>query len=475
MSDCCAESESGRLHIAIVGSGSGALAAAIEAAERGARVTLIESAELIGGTCVNTGCVPSKILIRGAHLAHLQGHHGVAGVPFTYPQIDRRAMVRQQQSWVSKLRTSKYESIIESNADITLLRGKARFQDRSTLTVVLADGKETSVKADRILLAVGASAHIPKLDGLAGTPFWTSTEALVAEKIPRQLIVLGSSAVALELAQAFRHLGSKVMLLARSTLLSKEDPEMGAALKTIFEDEGIDVRQHCAVSRVAHDGETFKVETNTGLVRGDQLLVAVGRHANTEPLNLTKAGVATDSRGRIVVDAHLRTNVDNIFAVGDCTDQPQFVYVAAAAGTRAARNMTGGDVAIDFSVLPAVTFTTPQVATVGLSVDAAQASCMTVDSRKLPLEFVPRALATLDTRGFIKLVADAQSGRLLGCQLVAAEGGEVIQSAALAIKNGMTVDALADQFFAYLTMAEGLKLCAQTFRKDVRQLSCCAG
>lgn len=475
MSDGSTESASKRLHIAIVGSGSGALAAAIEAVERGARVTLIEAAELIGGTCVNTGCVPSKMLIRSAYVAYFQGHHGIAGVPLTHPQIDRRAMVSQQQEGVGKLRVSKYESIIESNADITLLRGMARFKDRSTLTVALADGNETSVNADRILLAVGASAHIPEITGLDGTPFWTSTEALVAEKIPARLIVLGSSAVALEIAQAFRHLGSSVTLLARSTLLSKEDPEIGAALKSIFEDEGIDVRQHCTVSSVTHDGGIFQVETSMGVVQGEQFLVAVGRHANTEQLNLKKSGVETDGRGRIVVDAHLRTNIENIFAVGDCTDQPQFVYVAAAAGTRAARNMTGGDAAIDLSVLPTVTFTTPQVATVGLSVDDAKTKGIAVNSRTLPLEFVPRALANFDSRGFIKLVVDAQSGRLLGCQLVAAEGGEVIQSAALAIKNGMTVDALADQFFAYLTMTEGLKLCAQTFRKDVRQLSCCAG
>ncbi|MFN3397796.1 MAG: FAD-dependent oxidoreductase, partial [Sulfurimicrobium sp.] len=175
------------------------------------------------------------------------------------------------------------------------------------------------------------------------------------------------------------------------------------------------------------------------------------------------------------VDDHLRTNVPHIFAAGDCTNAPQFVYVAAAAGTRAAINMTGGDAALDLFVVPAVVFTDPQVATVGLTEAQANELGMVTDSRTLTLDNVPRALANFDTRGFIKLVADKQTGRLLGAQVLAGEGGEIIQTAALAIRNRMTVTDLAGQLFPYLTMVEGLKLAAQTFNKDVKQLSCCAG
>ncbi|RLA07417.1 MAG: mercuric reductase, partial [Gammaproteobacteria bacterium] len=190
---------------------------------------------------------------------------------------------------------------------------------------------------------------------------------------------------------------------------------------------------------------------------------------------LDAVGVETERNGSIIVDDHMRTSAANIYAVGDCPTLPQFVYVAAASGTRAARNMTGGDAALDLSAMPAVIFTDPQVATVGLSEAQAQAQNIETDSRVLDLEHVPRALANFDTGGFIKLVIDAQSHRILGAQLIAHEGGEVIQNAALAIRNRMTVEDLADQLFPYLTMAEGLKLCAQTFGKDVTQLSCCAG
>ena len=469
------QDDGGARHIAIVGTGSGAFAAAIKAAERGARVTLIEGGALIGGTCVNVGCVPSKVMIRGAQIAEIQAHHAFDGIPRNVPVIDRGAMVRQQQQLVEQLRVAKYESILESNPAITLLRGMARFQDAATLIVRKTDGTEEALRPDRILLAVGARPAIPAIAGLADTPYWTSTEALVAETIPQHLIVLGGSVVALELAQAFRRLGAQVTLLARSTLLSKEDPDLGAELKTALEDEGMTIELHTVPARVRHDGNGFVVRTARGEIRGDRLLVATGRQSNADTLALENAGVATTRAGNIVVDNHMHTSVEHIFAAGDCTDQPQFVYVAAAAGTRAARNMTGEDVALDLSAMPAVVFTDPQVATVGLTEAKAEAQGIEADSRRLDLENVPRALANLDTRGFIKLVADKASGRILGCQVLAHEGGEIIQTAALAVRNRLTVQDLADQLFPYLTMVEGLKLCAQTFTKNVKQLSCCAG
>jgi len=463
------------LHIAIVGSGSGAFAAAIKSVEEGAQVTIIEGGEVIGGTCVNIGCVPSKIMIRAAHIAHLQAHHGFSGIPLNRPRIDRTALVSQQQARVEELRHAKYESILESNPAITLVRGWARFRDAHTLIVAQADGTEKTITADRILLAAGASPSIPEIPGLGGTPYWTSTEALVAERLPEHLVVLGGSVVALELAQAFRRLGSEVTLLARSTLLSREDPEIGNGLQALFEEEGIRVMTHTVPTGVTHDGYTFVLKTGESNIQTDALLVATGRLPNTNQLALDKAGVETSHNGAIVIDDHMRTSVAHIYAAGDCTNQPQYVYVAAAAGTRAAINMTDGDAALDLSAMPAVVFTDPQVGTVGLSEQQAQTQGIETVSRTLSLDNVPRALANFDTRGFIKLVAHKETGKLLGAQVLAPEGGEIIQSAVLAIRNGMTVEGLAGQLFPYLTMVEGLKLCAQTFSKDVSQLSCCAG
>ena len=465
----------GALHIAVIGSGGAAMAAALKAAERGARVTLIERGTL-GGTCVNIGCVPSKIMIRAAHIAHLRRESPFdAGIGATAPAIDRVKLLAQQQARVDELRHIKYEGILQGVEAITVLRGEARLQSGHSLVVRLNDGGEREVAFDRCLVATGASAALPPIPGLKDTPYWTSTEALASDSIPERLAVIGSSVVAVELAQAFARLGSKVTMLARSTLFFREDPAIGQAVTEAFRAEGIEVLEHTQASQVNHiDGE-FVLSTGSGELRADKLLVATGRTPNTHSLGLDAAGIKVNAQGAILADAGLRTSAANIYAAGDCTDQPQFVYVAAAAGTRAAVNMTGGEAVLDLRTMPAVVFTDPQVATVGLSEAEANLKGVETSSRLLTLDNVPRALANFDTRGFIKLVAEASTGQLIGVQAVAPEAGELIQTAVLAIRHRMTVQELADQLFPYLTMVEGLKLAAQTFTKDVSQLSCCAG
>lgn len=451
------------------------MAAALKAAERGARVTLIERGT-IGGTCVNVGCVPSKIMIRAAHVAQLRRESPFdAGVSASRPTIDRGQLLAQQLATVDALRQAKYENILLGTPAITVLHGAARFMSARSLVVCLNDGGERELAFDRCLIATGASAAVPPIPGLQDTPFWTSTEALASETLPARLAVVGSSVMALELAQAFARLGSRVTILARNTLFFREDPAIGEAITAAFRAEGVEVLEHTQARQVAHVNGAFVLSTEQGDIRADQLLVATGRTPNTRGLALEAAGVAIDAQGAIVIDKGMRTSSPHIYAAGDCTDQPQFVYVAAAAGTRAAINMTGGDATLDLSTLPAVAFTDPQVATVGLSEAEAQRQGLATDSRTLSLDQVPRALVNFDTRGFIKLVAEASSGRLIGVQAVAPEAGELIQTAALAIRSRMTVEDLADQLFPYLTMVEGLKLCAQTFHQDVKRLSCCAG
>lgn len=467
--------DGGALRVAVIGSGGAAMAAALKAAENGARVTLIERGT-IGGTCVNIGCVPSKILIRAAHVAHLRHISPFdAGISASAPVIDRSRLLAQQQGRVDELRDAKYEGILASNPNIAVLHGAARFRDSHTLTVALTASGERDVSFDRCLIATGASAAVPPIAGLTDTPYWTSTEALASDTIPRRLAVIGSSVVAVELAQAFARLGSRVTTLARHTLLFHEDPAIGEAVTAAFRAEGIDVLEQTQASQVSHARGEFVLATNHGELRVDQLLVATGRSPNTRSLNLERAGVQLDGRGAIVIDAGMRTSAPDIYAAGDCTDLPQFVYVAAAAGTRAAINMTGGDARLDLDSMPAVVFTDPQVATVGYTEAQAHQAGIETDSRTLTLDNVPRALVNFDTRGFIKLVAEAGGGRLIGVQAVAPQAGEIIQSAALAMHARMTVQELADQLFPYLTMVEGLKLAAQTFIKDVAQLSCCAG
>jgi len=463
------------LKIAIIGTGSAAFAAAIKAAENGATVTLIEREPIIGGSCVNIGCVPSKIMIRASQLAQQQRSNPFDGLQNHPPQIDRKRLLAQQQARVEELRSAKYETILESYASVNLIKGTASFQDRNTLCIENDEGETQLLPFDRVLIASGASPMIPPIPGLSKTPFWTSTEALFAEQIPEQLIVIGSSVIAVEIAQAYQRLGAKVIILARHSLLYREDPLLGEQLSAAFQQEGIEVYNNAEISRVSFAEKRFTVATRYGVFSAQQLLVATGRKANTQALNLAAIGVETRPGGAIIVDDHMRSSVEHIYAAGDCSTQPQFVYVAAAAGTRAATNMTGGDAALDLSSMPTVIFTDPQVANVGMTEQQAQAAGLETDSRVLKLEHVPRAQVNFETQGFIKLVAEAATGRLLGAQILSAEAGEMIQTAVLAISNQMTVEQLANQLFPYLTMVEGIKLCAQTFMKDVSQLSCCAG
>ena len=472
---CCSKSESDQLHVAIIGSGSGAFACAIKAAENGARVTIIEGSDVIGGCCVNVGCVPSKILIRAAQLAHQQRRNPFDGLENNNPQISRALLAHQQKSRVEELREAKYESILKKNSALSLIKGYASFKNESTLIIQKSDGTNKELHADRILIATGSTPSIPPIKGLEDTPYWTSTEALFEQELPQSLIVIGSSVVALEIAQAYARLGTHVTVLARHTLLYSEDPLLGEKLKECFENEGIKILDNTQASIVSHDGSQFSLGTNEGTLKADKLLISTGRNANTAKLGLDSIGVESEKNGAIKVNDRMETSIANIYAAGDCSNMPQFVYVAAAAGSRAGINMTGGDARLDLSTMPAVIFTDPQVATVGLTEKQAISKGLDVISRVLDMENVPRALANFETDGFIKLVAERESERIIGAQILAHEGGELIQSAALAISNQMTVTDLANQLFPYLTMVEGLKLCAQTFNKDVSELSCCAG
>ena len=462
-------------HVAIIGSGAAAFAAAIRLHEEGVAVTMVERGTT-GGTCVNTGCVPSKILISAAHVAHTRTSSPFdGGISAVHPSVNWAVLQAQQQARVEELRKGKYESIVESSANIRLLHGEARFGDDHTLLVKDADGCEQTLPFDRVLIATGASPAIPSIPGLQGTPHWTSTEALAAQELPKHLIVYGGSYVALELSQAFLRLGSKVTLIVRSKILSRSDSQIGEAIQNILTEEGMRILTGQQIQNVHHDGHHFTLDTGQERIHGDHLLLATGRTPNTPSLALQNAGVTTNENGAISVDEFLRTSNPHIYAAGDCTTNPEYVYVAAAAGTRAAINMLGGNERLDLSVVPGVVFTDPQIATVGLDESAARQNGFHVDTRTLTLDNVPRALVNFDTRGFIKLVAEAKSGRLLGVQAVTSQAGELIQTAALAIRAQMTVNDLAAQLFPYLTMVEGLKLAAQTFTKDVQHLSCCAG
>lgn len=474
VSECCSPPDDGPFDLAVIGAGSAGFSAAITAAEQGARVALIGHG-VIGGTCVNVGCVPSKTMIRAAEALHgARATARFAGLVGQASVVDWGSLVAQKDDLVALLRRKKYADLLPAYDGITYLEGAARF-DGGTVVV---DGRP--IRTKKVIVVTGASPALPDIPGLADVPFLTSTTALALAELPRSLLVVGGGYIGCELAQMFSRAGAQVTIATRSRLLPGAEPEVSEALTRYLFEEGVRVRPRVAYRRlrsldggialdVAVDG---RLETLTG----DQVLFTTGRAANTAGLGLAGAGVALAADGSIAVDDRMRTSRPGVYAAGDVTGRDQFVYMAAYGAKLATLNALGSDEhGYDNAAMPWVVFTDPQVAGVGLSEATARAGGHEVKTSVLPLDLVPRALAAHDTRGLIKLVADARTDRLLGGQILAPEGADGIQALALAIRHGMTTRELGDMIFPYLTTVEGLKLAALGFSRDVNRLSCCAG
>ncbi len=464
----------------VIGTGGGGMGATIKAAELGYRAAIIEGGT-VGGTCVNIGCVPSKALIRAAAAYHSAGHHPFKGIKTRAEGVDWAELIRHKDELVSGLRQAKYMDVLASYDNITLIQNWAKL--KSDTQVVLDDGRVLS--AGKIVIATGARPYILPIPGIDTVEVLNSTTAMALEKQPASLIVLGGRAVALELSQAFARLGTRVTILQRSPrLIPEHEPDIAAELADILRDEGIAIHTGVTLQNIRADGGekiiTAAVDGEVREFRAEQVLMALGRTPNTQDMGLAEAGVELDEKGFIKVTDRMETSNPNIYAVGDVTNRPKFVYVAAAAGGIAAANALAAEgKSLNLQFMPEVIFTDPQVAGVGLTEAAAEAQGYDVKVSTLPLAYVSRALAARETRGLIKLVADRNTNQLLGAHVLAAEGGEIIQTAVLAMKFGLeygfTVTDLRDMLFPYLVQVEGIKLAAQTFEKDVAQLSCCAG
>ncbi|MBI4259435.1 MAG: mercury(II) reductase [Actinobacteria bacterium] len=457
----------------VIGAGSAAFAAAIRARDQGARVALVEQGT-VGGTCVNVGCVPSKALLRAAESYWRAGHHDFAGVDTSAGAVDLAALIAQKDDLVDHMRREKYLELIDAYG-FEVIPGHASFTSPDTVSV---DGR--TVTANAYLVAAGASPAAPPIEGLDRAGYLTSTTALELTELPGSMAVIGANAIGLELGQLFLHLGTDVVFFdVLDRVAPFEEPEVSEALAGILRDQGAEIHAPARILRVTggRDGRVVHAEVD-GVEREfpvEQILVATGRRPNTAGLGLETAGVDVDPRGAVVVDDHLRTTNPRVFAAGDCTSAPQFVYVAAYQGSLAADNaISGASGTVDLRGLPRVTFTSPPVASAGLTEGQARALGRQVKTSILPLSAVPRAIVNRETRGLVKMVADATTDEILGVSILAEGAGEAIQAAVLAIRVRMTVRELADTFHPYLTIAEGLKLAAQAFTRDVAMLSCCA-
>ena len=463
------------IDLIVLGGGSAGFAAALKAAENGARVAMVNAGAL-GGTCVNVGCVPSKTLLRAAEAVHRRQHHGFAGIATDRGPVDWKAVRTDKDALVEELREDKYWKVLKAQPNVTL------FEQRGTVasdgSVGLEDG--TRLTAGATIITTGSSPWAAPIPGLGDGEYLDSTTAMELQRLPESLVVIGAGFVGVEQGQIFARLGVRVTVISRrDTILPREDPAIGRALAGYLAEEGIEVVTGAHVERVTYgDGEAgvhYRTDAGGGTVQAERVLVATGRRANTAGFGLPEAGVGLGERGEILVDDHFQTTNPRIYAAGDVTGEPMFVYVAAYAGAMAAENALRGNALVrDLDTVPRVTFSDPAVAAVGLTETVAAERGYDARTSVLPLDYVPRALAARDTRGFVKLVADGNSRKMLGAHILAAEAGEMITEVTLAVRFGLTIDDLTSTFHPYLTLSEGIKLAAQTFDKDVATLSCCA-
>ncbi len=458
----------------VLGAGSAAFAAAIRARDAGYRVVLAEAGTL-GGTCVNTGCVPSKALLAAGAARWAAGHPRFAGITTTAGPVGLASLVAQKNELVAALRQEKYADLAGARG-FAILPGHAAFTGPDTVDVA---GR--LIRPGAVLIATGASPAVPPIPGLARSGYLTSTTALDLTAVPARLAVIGASAIGLELGQFFLHLGSAVTFLEAADRISPaEEPEVSAALAGVLRGQGAAIRTGARITAVGHTAAGYRIRvaadgTET-IVVADKILVATGRTPNSGALNLDAAAVTTGTRGAVVTDTRLRTANPRVWAAGDVTGAPQFVYVSAYHGALAAGNaLLGEDAEADLTGLPRVIFTTPQAAAAGLTEEQARDAGHQISTSILPATALPRALVSHDTSGVTKLVADAATGVLLGASIVGEGAGDAIQAAVLAIRHHTTTAELAATFHPYLTTAESLRLAAQAFTRDITRLSCCAG
>lgn len=485
-SDCCPPPGGvGHYDLVILGSGSTAFAAALTAQEMG-RTAVMTEERTIGGTCVNRGCLPSKNLIEAAKLVFDARNPRYPGLETCGPglKVDFGELIAQKDEVIRVYRDKKYDSLV--GGQFSIEEGHARFIDAHTVEV---DGRQLT--SARFLIATGSRPAIPEIPGLDAVPYLTSDllthgEAEELRELPASLLIIGGGYIALELGQMFARFGTEVTILDRNAQLLAHgyEPEVGQAIGQIFAEEGIAVLARAVIESLSTDGQGIVAEVRVGkgrrTIRAERLLVATGRKPNTDAIGLEAAGVALNARGEVEVDAQLRTSVPHIFAAGDVIGRLHESQMATPVGARqggiAAYNaLNGNDLKTFYNrVIPRAIFTDPPIGLVGLTEAEAIAAGHRCWCTTLPMDLVPRAGAIRDTRGLIKMVADADTNEVLGVSMVGAGASEVIHEAAMGMRFRAKLDDFVDLLHVYPTMAEALKIVAIARTKDPAKLSCCA-
>lgn len=446
--------------LCVIGAGSGGLSVAAGAVQMGASVVLIEKG-LMGGDCLNYGCVPSKALLAAGHAA--QGHKDTTrfGVSFTAPTIDYEAVHDHVKGVIAGI--APHDSVERfEGLGVTVLQGAGRFTSAKEVSV-----NDTIVRARRFVVATGSSAFVPPIDGIDKTPYLTNENIFDLTKAPDHLVIIGGGPIGCEMAQAHRQLGCKVTVIEAGHILPKDDPDLVAIVRPTLVDEGITFVEGAKVSRVERDGEgvlvSYEKDGEISQVAGSHLLVAAGRKATVDGLGLEDAGVKYSPKG-IEVDDGLRSTNRKVYAIGDCAGGLQFTHVAGYhAGIVIRSALFRLPAKADHAAVPWVTYTDPELAQVGLT--EAQARAEHGDSIRVltwPFAENDRARAEHKTHGLVKAVV-AKNGRILGCGIAGPQAGELIQVWILALSQKLKISAMASMISPYPTLGEVSKRAAGAY------------
>lgn len=453
-----------KFDLAIIGAGPGGYVAAIRAAQLGMNVALIEKEKTLGGTCLNVGCIPSKALLDSSHKFHQAQHtfkdHGIT----VTPKLNLKQMLARKEAVVKQL-TGGIGMLMKKNK-INVLTGAAQFVTATSLKV----GKE-KVEASKIIIASGSVPIELPFAKFDGKTIVSSTEALEFSTVPKTMVVIGAGVIGLELGSVWARLGTKVTLVdMEKTLLPTMDADLGKAAQKMFEKQGLEFKLGAAVKGVktGKTGAVVSVEVDGKKedIKAEKVLVAVGRRSNTENLNLDAAGIKANDRGVIEVDAHFQTNTKGVYAIGDCTPGPMLAHKAEEEGIACVEIMAGQAGHVNYDVIPGVVYTEPEIAAAGLTENQAKEKGHAVNVGKFNFVGNGRALATGEVDGFIKMVADAKTDRLLGVHMVGPHVSELIAEAVSVMEFGGAAEDLARTVHAHPTLSETMKEAAMAVSKS---------
>ncbi len=456
-------------HIAILGAGPGGYVAAIRAAQLGARVTVVER-EALGGVCLNWGCIPSKALLSVVELGDKAKKAADMGLNLGGPlSYDLARMVARKNKVVDGL--VKGIATLFKTWGVEHVAGQGRLLDARTLSVAKADGSETRIQADAVVIATGSSWPNLPLFPIDGTQIVTSKQALDATSIPASMLIVGGGVEGCEFASLYSGLGTQVTIVELlPRLLPLEDEDVSAFMERELKKRGVTICTGTTVEQVSRQADSVTAALKNGTtVTAAQLLVSVGRGFNSRGIGLEQVGVQVGRRGEIPVNDRLETNVPGIYAIGDVTGVAMLAHVASAQGKVAVENIMGHNRLIAYDVIPAGIFTLPEVGRVGLTEQQAKARSaegggkpeQDVKVGRFRYAGLGKAQGTGETAGFFKLVADGPTGKVLGAHIVGAHAADLIHEAALAMQAGATVTTMAETIHAHPTLAEGLMEAAE--------------